>query len=58
MKNTVEGHSSILEQEKDRTSGLKYEIDIKKKKEVLDKRLKSCKRNMKALSNSIKRPNL
>jgi hypothetical protein len=32
MKNTVEGHSSILEQEKDRTSGLKYEIDIKKKK--------------------------
>jgi hypothetical protein len=44
----------------DRISELKDKIDIKEKEkteESLDKRLKSCKRNMQ-ICNSIKRPNL
>jgi hypothetical protein len=41
-----------------RISELKDKIDIKEKtEELLDKRLKSCLRNMQELSNSIKRPN-
>jgi hypothetical protein len=43
----------------DRISGLEDKIDIKEyTKELLDKILKSYKRNMQGLSNSIKRPNL
>jgi hypothetical protein len=42
-----------------RISGPEDKIDIKEKTdEFLDKRLKSCKRNMQELCNSIKRPNL
>jgi hypothetical protein len=44
---------------KDRLSGLEDKINIKEKtEELLDKRLKSCERNMQELSNSIKTPNL
>jgi chaperonin cofactor prefoldin len=42
----------------DRISGFEYKIDIKEKKEFLDKRLKRCERNIQELCNSIKRPNL
>jgi chromosome segregation ATPase len=43
----------------DRISELKNKIDSKEKtEEFLDKRLKSCERNMQEISNSIKRPNL
>jgi hypothetical protein len=51
----VEGHSSRLEQVEDRISELEDKIEIK---EVLVRQLKNCKKNMKELSNSIKRPNL
>jgi hypothetical protein len=38
-------------------SGFEDKIDIKEKTEdLLDKRLKSCERNMQELSKSIKRP--
>jgi chromosome segregation ATPase len=43
----------------DRISKLKNKIGSKEKtEEFLDKRLKSCERNMQEISNSIKRPNL
>jgi hypothetical protein len=42
-----------------RISGLNDKTDIKEKtEEFLDKNLKSFKRNMQGLSDSIKRPNL
>jgi hypothetical protein len=43
----------------DRTLELEYKIEMKEKKtkEILDKQLKSCERNMQELSNSIKRSN-
>jgi archaeosine-15-forming tRNA-guanine transglycosylase len=59
IKNTVEGHSSRLEQMEDRISGHEDKIDIKVKTEdILVKQLKSSERNTQELSNSIKRPNL
>jgi chromosome segregation ATPase len=58
-QNTVEGHSSRLEQVEDRISGLKNKIEIKgKTEELLVKQLKTCERNIQELMNSIKRPNL
>jgi phosphatidate phosphatase PAH1 len=58
-QNPVEGRSSRLEQVEDRISELKDKMKIKEKaKELLVKQLKSCKRNMQELTNSIKRPNL
>jgi hypothetical protein len=43
----------------DRISGHEDEICIKlRTEELLNKRLKSCERNTRELSNSIKRPNL
>jgi chromosome segregation ATPase len=58
-QNIAEGHSSRLEQVEDRTSELKYKIEIKEKtEEMLVKQLKSCERNMQELTDSIKRPNL
>jgi chromosome segregation ATPase len=58
-KNTVESHSSRLEQVEDRTSELKDKVEIKEKtEEILVKQLKSCERNMQELSDSIKRPHL
>jgi hypothetical protein len=42
-----------------RISGLEDKIDIKDKtKELLDKSLKNCKKNMQELSDSIKRPSV
>jgi chromosome segregation ATPase len=59
MKNTVEGHSSKLEQVEDRISELGDKIEIKEKtEEMLVKQFNSCGRNMQELSDSIKRPNL
>jgi hypothetical protein len=44
---------------KDRISDFKDKVEIKEKtEETLVKQLKSCKRNMQEISNSIKRPNL
>jgi chromosome segregation ATPase len=44
---------------KDKISGLEDKVDIKEKtEEHLDKRLKSCERNMQKLNENIKRPNL
>jgi hypothetical protein len=45
INNTVERHSSRLEQVVDRISGLENKTDIKEKTEFLDKRLKTCERN-------------
>jgi chromosome segregation ATPase len=59
IKNTVEGHSSRLEEVEDRISELEDKTEIKEKtKEPLVKKLKSCERNKQEFSNSIKRPNL
>jgi chromosome segregation ATPase len=58
-KNIVEGHSRRLEQAEDRILELKDKIEIKgKTEELLVKQLKTCKRNMQELTESIKRPNL
>jgi chromosome segregation ATPase len=58
-KTQWKGHSSRLEQVKDRISALEDKSrNFKKDREILDKRLKSCERNMQELSDSIKRPNL
>jgi uncharacterized protein Yka (UPF0111/DUF47 family) len=48
IKNTVEGHSSRLEQVEDRISELEDNIDIKERKNrrLLVKQLKSYERNM------------
>jgi uncharacterized protein YjgD (DUF1641 family) len=46
-QNTVEGHSSRLEQAEDRISELKDKIEIKgKTEEQFVKQLKNCGRNM------------
>jgi TolA-binding protein len=58
-QNTVEGHSSRLEQVEDRISELEDKIEIKgKTEELLVKQLKTYERNIQELTNSIKRPNL
>jgi TolA-binding protein len=58
-QNTVEGHSSRLQQVEDRISELRDKIEIKEKtEEMLVKQHKRCKRNMQELSDSIKRSNL
>jgi chromosome segregation ATPase len=58
-QNTVEGHSTRLEQAEDRISELEDKIEIKgKTEELLVKQLKTCGRNMQELTDSIKRPNL
>jgi chromosome segregation ATPase len=55
-KNTVEGHSSRLEQVKDKISELEDKIEIKEKEEeILVKQLKSCEKNMQELSDIIKK---
>jgi uncharacterized protein HemX len=47
IQNTVEGHSSRLEQLEDRISELKDKMEIKgKTEELLVKQLKSCEGNM------------
>jgi chromosome segregation ATPase len=58
-QNTMEGHSSRLEQVEDRISELEDKMEIKAKtEELLVKQLKTCERNMQELTNSIKNPNL
>jgi chromosome segregation ATPase len=58
-KNTVEGHSSRLEQMEDRLSELEDKIEIKEKnRRTLSQTTQSCERNMQELSDSVKRPNL
>jgi chromosome segregation ATPase len=59
IQNTMEGHSSRLKQVEDRISELEDKMEIKgKTEELLVKQLKTCKRNMQELTDSIKRPNL
>jgi phosphatidate phosphatase PAH1 len=59
MKNTMEDHSSRLEQVEVRISEPEDKMEIKgKTKELLVKQLKTCKRHMQELTDSIKRPNL
>jgi chromosome segregation ATPase len=59
IQNTMEGHSSRIEQAEDRISELEDEAEIKgKTEELLVKQLKTCERNMQELTDSIKRPNL
>jgi chromosome segregation ATPase len=58
-QNTMEGHSSRLEQVEDRISELEDKMEIKgKTEELLVKQLKTYERNMQELTNSIKKPNL
>jgi hypothetical protein len=55
----MEGHSSRLEQAEDRISEPEDKMEIKgKTEELLVKQLKTRKRNMQELNDSIKRPNL
>jgi chromosome segregation ATPase len=57
IQNTMEGHSSRLEQAEDRSSPLEEEIELKgKTEELLVKQLKTCERNMQELTDSIKKP--
>jgi septal ring factor EnvC (AmiA/AmiB activator) len=59
MPNTMESHSTRLEQAANRISELEDKMEIKgKSEELLVNQLKTCKRNMQELTNSIKRPNL
>jgi hypothetical protein len=58
INNTVEGHSSRLEQVEDRISGLEDKMDTKEKTEHLVKQLSSCERKMQEQRNFIKRSNL
>jgi chromosome segregation ATPase len=59
IQNTMEGHSSRLEQVEDSISELGDKMEIKgKTEELLVKQLKTCERNMQELTDSIKRPNL
>jgi tRNA A58 N-methylase Trm61 len=58
-QNTMEGHSSRIEQVEDRISELEDEMEIKgKTEELLVRQLKTCERNMQERTNSIKRTNL
>jgi chromosome segregation ATPase len=59
IQNTIEGHFSRLEQAEDRISELEDEMEIKVKiEELLVRKLKTCKKKMQELTDSIKRPNL
>jgi chromosome segregation ATPase len=58
IQNIIEGHSSRLEQMKDRIPEHEDEMETKgKTEELLVKQLKTCKRNMQEINDSIKRPN-
>jgi chromosome segregation ATPase len=59
IQNTMAGHSSRLEQAEERISQLEDEMVIKRKtEELLVRQLKSCERNMKELTDCIKKPRL
>jgi hypothetical protein len=52
-QNTMQGHSSRLEQVEDRISELEYKMEIQgKTEELLDKQLKTCERKMQELTTS------
>jgi chromosome segregation ATPase len=52
-QNSMEGHSSRLEQVEDRISELEHKLEIQgKTEELLVKQLKTCKRNMQELTDS------
>jgi chromosome segregation ATPase len=58
-ENTVEGHSSRLEQAEDIISELEDKMEIEgKTEELLLNQLKTCERNMQELTDSIKKLNL
>jgi chromosome segregation ATPase len=55
IQNTIEGHSSRLEQAEGRISELKDKMEIKgKTEELLVKQLKTCERKMQECTDSIK----
>jgi hypothetical protein len=55
IQNTMEGHSSRLEQGEDRITEHEDKMETKgKTKELLLKQLNTCEKNMKVLTNSIK----
>jgi hypothetical protein len=59
IQNTMEGHSSRLEQVENRISECEGKMEIKgKTEEILVKQLKTSERNMQELTNPIKRPNM
>jgi DNA repair exonuclease SbcCD ATPase subunit len=59
IQNTIEGHSSRLEQAEDRISEFEDEMEIKgKTEEILVRQTKTCEKNMQELTDSIKRSNL
>jgi chromosome segregation ATPase len=59
LQNIMEGHSSRLEQTEDQISELEHKMEIKgKTEELLVRQLKTCKRNMQELTNTIKKTNL
>jgi hypothetical protein len=59
MQNTMEGHYSRLQHAEDRFLELEDKMEIKgKTKDLLVKQLKTYKRNMQELTESMKRPNL
>jgi chromosome segregation ATPase len=59
IQNTMEGHTSRLEQSEDRISELEDEMVIKEKtEELLIKQLKTCEKKMQEFTDSNKRPNL
>jgi chromosome segregation ATPase len=59
IQNKMEGHSSRIEQTKDRISELEDEMAIKgKTEELLVKQLKTSEKKMQELTDTIKRPNL
>jgi septal ring factor EnvC (AmiA/AmiB activator) len=56
IQNTMEVHSSRLEETEDKISELEDEMAIKgKTEELLFKQLKTCERNLQELTNSIKK---
>jgi hypothetical protein len=58
-QNTVEGHSSRLEQAEDKNSEPEGKTKIKGKiEELLVKQLKNWEKNIQELTDSIKRPNM
>jgi chromosome segregation ATPase len=59
IQNTMEGHSSRLEQVENRISECEGKMEIKgKTEEILVKQLKTCERTIQELIDSIKKPNL
>jgi chromosome segregation ATPase len=59
IQNTMEGQASRLEQLENRIPELEDKMETQRKtEELLVKQLKTCKRNMQELTDSIKRPNL